>query len=330
MNTDRNYSSNSPSATSLIFVTNSAQLSAPDPLLAAINQEHRLAHSDSADTRQSARRCGELLLQKKASLPRGQWKPWLRAVIESGELDISQRLVRNYMAIASDPPQPDVAEDTARINGEIILMTGRSLRSGDGGIANAKAGLKLLIEPIEENGRVVYPWQYFRIVDSSGVTLFDATRDPPRTFREFIEAPLFKGLGEKLSDIERLIADDDEAVVRLRELIVAPKHLHKVKNDDADNVSIIPDLFTPAVPAKKKADAGNSRAYTLVRLKNERPDLFERVCAKELTANRAAIEAGWRKKDNPIDVAKRAIGKMDAAQRLEFFRWLANEGETSS
>lgn len=56
----------------------------------------------------------------------------------------------------------------------------------------------------------------------------------------------------------------------------------------ADNISLDSDLFAPAVPAKKKADTGNSRAYTLTRLKNERPDLFEKVCAKELTANRAA------------------------------------------
>ena len=56
----------------------------------------------------------------------------------------------------------------------------------------------------------------------------------------------------------------------------------------ADNISLDSDLFAPAVPAKKKADTGTSRAYTLTRLKNERPDLFEKVCAKELTANRAA------------------------------------------
>ena len=57
---------------------------------------------------------------------------------------------------------------------------------------------------------------------------------------------------------------------------------------NTDNISISTDFFAPAVPAKKKADAGTSRAYTLTRLKNERPDLFEKVCAKELTANRAA------------------------------------------
>ena len=63
----------------------------------------------------------------------------------------------------------------------------------------------------------------------------------------------------------------------------------KAESGKADNVSIATDLFVDPEPAKKKADAGNSRAYTLTRLKNERPDLFEKVCAKELTANRAAI-----------------------------------------
>ena len=101
-----------------------------------------------------------------------------------------------------------------------------------------------------------------------------------------------RGLGEKLADIERLIADDAESLVRLRELAVAPKHLHKAKNDDGNNVTIIPDLFTKPESSKPQADRGNSRAYTLTRLKNERPDLFEKVVAKELTANRAAIEAG--------------------------------------
>ena len=124
------------------------------------------------------------------------------------------------------------------------------------------------------------------------------------------EAPPLRGLGEKLADIERLIADDAESLVRLRELIVAGRggnngnQYTRAKSGKADNISIATDLFTPAVPAKKKADAGTSRAYTLTRLKNERPDLFERVVAKELTANRAAIEAGWRKKETAHNVAR--------------------------
>ena len=91
-------------------------------------------------------------------------------------------------------------------------------------------------------------------------------------------------------------------------------HLHKAKNDDdnnniiitsdlftytkkddsgkADNVSIATDLFVDPEPAKKKADAGNSRAYTLTRLKKERPDLFDRVCANAKTNNNSETVGG--------------------------------------
>ena len=111
----------------------------------------------------------------------------------------------------------------------------------------------------------------------------------PKTFREFIEAPPLRGLGEKLSDIKRLIADDAESLVRLRELVVAPKHLHKAKNDDGNNITIIPDLFAKPESSKPQAERGTSRAYTLCRLKNERPDLFEKVVAKELTGERGGF-----------------------------------------
>ena len=41
---------------------------------------------------------------------------------------------------------------------------------------------------------------------------------------------------------------------------------------------------------------GTSKAYTVSRLKRDRPDLFEKVVAGELSANRAAIEAGFRRR----------------------------------
>jgi hypothetical protein len=41
---------------------------------------------------------------------------------------------------------------------------------------------------------------------------------------------------------------------------------------------------------------GTSKAYTVSRLKRDRPDLFEKVVAGELSANKAAIEAGFRRK----------------------------------
>lgn len=217
-------------------------------------------------------------------------------------------------------------EDTARINGDIVRGVYCALRDGTGGIHSAKMGLKVLMQPVEKNGQLIYPWQYWRMVDSSGVTIVDATRDPPATFREFIEAPPLRGLGERLEDIERLIADDDEAVVMLRELVVAGKGNLTGNNQYGNNNNIIisSDLFTTPEPDKPKSIQGTSRAYALTRLKKERPDLFERVCAKELSANAAAIEAGWRKVPSALDTLQRAWQKASAEEQRQFLEWISN------
>jgi hypothetical protein len=212
--------------------------------------------------------------------------------------------------------------DHARVNGQIVAMACRALRDGVGGVQRAKDCLKILMTP-DEAGRD--PWRYFRVTDSDGCTIDDVTQNPPKTFREFVEAKPFRGLGEKLEDIERLLVGDPEAVVRLRELVVAG-HGGDRKSEDikTDNVSLDSDLFPEPVSRKKKADAGNSAAYTLTRLKNERPDLFARVVAKELTANAAAIEAGWRKKPTALEAAQAAFQRLSQDERREFLTWVAN------
>ena len=62
--------------------------------------------------------------------------------------------------------------------------------------------------------------------------------------------------------------------------MTAPKHVHAP--GDRGNITISPGR-------------GNSRAYTLDRLKRERTDLYREVCAGKLTANAAAKRAGWRR-----------------------------------
>ena len=222
-------------------------------------------------------------------------------------------------------------EDTARINGDIVRMVYHSLRNGIGGIHTAKTGLKSLMQPTEKNGQLVYPWQYFRMVDTSGVTIMDVTQNPPATFREFIEAPPLRGLGEKLEDIERLIADDAESLVRLRELVVAgkggannPNGSNQYKEVNNNNIIIDRDLFTEPESASKKSTQGTSRAYTLTRLKKERPDLFDRVAANELTANAAAIEAGWRKVPSALETLQRAWKKASSEEQRQFLEWISN------
>lgn len=55
----------------------------------------------------------------------------------------------------------------------------------------------------------------------------------------------------------------------------------------------------------------------LDRLAKDRPDLLDRVKAKELSVQAAAIEAGIVKAPDVMELAKRAIGKMTTAQRLK-------------
>jgi hypothetical protein len=53
---------------------------------------------------------------------------------------------------------------------------------------------------------------------------------------------------------------------------------------------------------------GNRLSYTLRRLKRDRPDLAQKVVTEEMSANAAAIEAGFRKKylSIPIDPKRAA------------------------
>jgi hypothetical protein len=63
------------------------------------------------------------------------------------------------------------------------------------------------------------------------------------------------------------------------------------------------------------AQQGNSRAYTLNRLKREQPDLFEEVVKGEMSANAAAIKAGFRKKLTPLEQFARLWAKASTDER---------------
>jgi hypothetical protein len=66
--------------------------------------------------------------------------------------------------------------------------------------------------------------------------------------------------------------------------------------EDHDNVIIL-----------NKSEQGNSLAYTLSRLKRQRTDLYRRVIAGELSANKAAAHAGWRKKPSPLEALRTSL-----------------------
>ncbi|MGA7329685.1 MAG: hypothetical protein WBX25_35695 [Rhodomicrobium sp.] len=77
------------------------------------------------------------------------------------------------------------------------------------------------------------------------------------------------------------------------------KHLH---HSDGSNGTI-------------KPLRGNTRAYTLDRLFRESPGLYEAVCRGEMSANKAAIEAGFRKAPKPFEQIKKLLLALTPEER---------------
>jgi hypothetical protein len=102
-----------------------------------------------------------------------------------------------------------------------------------------------------------------------------------KSFPDFITKPVREGgCGwNPPSNVEALLdkSGDIEAQAMFREAMVGKQGAHH------NNVMM-------------KGRQGNSRAYTLVRLKEKKPELYKRVVNGELSANAAAIKAGFRKK----------------------------------
>ena len=81
---------------------------------------------------------------------------------------------------------------------------------------------------------------------------------------------------------------------------------------NANNVSnsTKQDLFAEQESSpKRKTEHGNRKDYTLSRLKREAPALFEEVKAGRMTANAAAVKAGFRRsmRTIPVDTPDAAI-----------------------
>jgi hypothetical protein len=71
---------------------------------------------------------------------------------------------------------------------------------------------------------------------------------------------------------------------------------------------------------RTKLDKGTTREYTLARLKRDHPELAERVVNGDLSANAAAIEAGFRKKATPLEALRRSWSRATADEREKFLQ----------
>jgi len=114
--------------------------------------------------------------------------------------------------------------------------------------------------------------------------------------RELITKEPMEGWGENPEKIENLIRDDVEVLAMWREAMKG-----KQGGDRRSDVAIKDDNVI-----LDKANQGNSRSYTVSRLQREAPELFAQVVAGTLSANAAAIQAGFRKKPTALEMLLKA------------------------
>ena len=130
--------------------------------------------------------------------------------------------------------------------------------------------------------------------------------------RALITEPFPRGWSEQPDKIEAIIKADVESLALFREAMVEGPGQPKTTEAKSINDNVINTL----------SSQGNSKAYTVSRLKRDRPDLFEKVVAGELSANKAAIEAGFRRKPTTIEQIKTLWSKATPDEQSEFIQYL--------
>jgi len=178
------------------------------------------------------------------------------------------------------------------VNGERVRDLGKAIGRGESGLAAVQALVRTIVRE--------RAWQHF-IIPETGESVSYAADE----FARFVAAPPLAGLGEDPTALRRLCADDAAAVAALDE---ATQPVLRQGRPNKDNIV----MFSPT------EQQGNARDYTLRRLKRDAPDLAAMVIAGVLSANAAAIEAGFRKRPTPADQLRTAWRKASAAERAAF------------
>lgn len=177
--------------------------------------------------------------------------------------------------------------------GQIIESLNDALRDGETGLESVP---KLMETVLDDE-----LWKKRRV---KGGKIVEHKR-----FVDFIITPPIEGLGEKPEMIKRLLHGTPGVLAAFEAAIVGEHGTNQHTRVESDNITL-------------HSERGTSKAYTLRRLKKQRPDLFKMVVAGELSANAAAIKAGFRKEPAPLDILTRTWKKATAADRKQFLQWL--------
>ena len=150
-------------------------------------------------------------------------------------------------------------------NGAIVAALGSAVSHGNENVAQIPA---LLVQIVDDNR-----WQHF--ITKLGEEVSYAR------FEDFAATQPTAGLGISVEVLAKLVQGDPVAVDALDR---ATQGKQGQRTDLVDNVNEV------------ERPTGNSEAATVRRLRKDRPDLHAQYLANEISANAAAVLAGFRPK----------------------------------
>lgn len=162
--------------------------------------------------------------------------------------------------------------DQRRQNDVVVSCLRSAIVEGAAGLSDVPGLLKRII--LEDMWRE-------RVVQETGEIA------PFKQFNDFVRTKPLEGLGTDIKTLERLCADDKEALGLLTQATTGKQG---ARNDIVNNVNYV------------DSPEGNSTAYALRKLQLDAPELHKQVIAGDLSPHAAMVEAGFRKKTVSIPV----------------------------
>jgi len=111
---------------------------------------------------------------------------------------------------------------------------------------------------------------------------------------------------QSLTEIVRRLRGGEQVTLTLRAKAGAPEDAPR---DEAGR-------FVRSNPDNVRIGYGNSAAYTIARLDRDNPELAAAVREGRISANAAAIQAGWRKQLTPLEQFARLWRKCSEEERM--------------
>ena len=199
----------------------------------------------------------------------------------------------------------DMNEFESTRENNLIDYLRSAISDGAAGLTDAPSLLRQIIE-----GEL---WRKRFVAQTKEIACFGS-------FDEFVAAAPPEGLGTSKRLLYKICADDIALLDLLDETFKSRQRGGDRRSEHfkSDNVTI------------EKTVRGNSAVYFLRRLRTVRPDLHKRVLEKEISINRAMIEAGLRKNTIAIatDVSKVCTAikeNFSPGQIAEIIEWLQNK-----